>query len=173
MRVIIAPEFYQQMLQTPLHSEDCYVRPGEYLHHMYIEGVKYIVGPAVLNALAQAEERGDKDAIRHLRLHKLHYDSLMADAARYGSLDGVTLLGDPPPSEDEGSPSSGNPFLPRNPTTWEDLGIESSYLFDSVLRMLFNRGQITGGDLSNELTIPFTVRSPATTGKLRLAKKLT
>ena len=98
MRVIIAPEFYQQMLQIPSHSEDCYVRPGEYLHHMYIEGVKYIVGPAVVDCLAQAEGSGDKEAIKHLRLHKLHYDSLLADAARYGNLDGVTLLGDPPPS---------------------------------------------------------------------------
>ncbi len=160
MRVIIAPEFYQQMLQTPSHSEDCYVRPGEYLHHMYIDGVKYIIAPAVVDGLAKAEERGDKEAIKHLRLHKLHYDSLLADAARYGSLDGVTLLGDPPPSDEDGVPGSGNPFLPRNPTTWEDLGIESSFLFDSVLRMLFTRGQLTGGDLSTELAVPFTVLNP-------------
>ena len=58
MRVIIAPEFYQQMLQIPVHSSDCYVRPGEYLHHMYIDGVKYIIGPAVVDCLNQAEERG-------------------------------------------------------------------------------------------------------------------
>jgi len=160
MRVIIAPEFYQQMLRAESLPEDCYVRPGEYPHHMYIEGVKYIIGPAVLDGLAQAEERGDKEAIKHLRLHKLHYDSLLADAARYGSLDGVTLLGDPPPSEEEGTPTAGNPFLPRNPTTWEDLGLESSFLFDSVLRMLFNRGQITGGEMAAEMAVPFTVISP-------------
>ena len=60
MRVIIAPEFYEQMLQIPYHSPDCYVRPGEYLHHMYIDGVKYVVAPAVLACLAKAEAAGDK-----------------------------------------------------------------------------------------------------------------
>ncbi len=160
MRVIIAPEFYQQMLDTDSHSEDCYVRPGEYPHHMYVEGVKYIIGPAVLEGLARAEECGDHEAIRHLRLHKFHYDALRADAARYGNLDGVTLLGDPPPSDEEASPNSGNPFLPRNPTTWEDLGIESPFLFDGVLRMLFTRGQLTGAELASETAVPFTVLNP-------------
>ena len=51
MRFIIANEFYQQMLQQPEHTVDCYVRPGEYLHHMYIDGVKYAVAPAVLDGL--------------------------------------------------------------------------------------------------------------------------
>ncbi len=50
MRFIIANEFYQQMLATEYHTPDCYVRPGEYLHHMYIDGVKYAVAPAVLDA---------------------------------------------------------------------------------------------------------------------------
>ena len=160
MRVIIAPEFHQQMMQTEVLPVDCYVRPGEYAHHLYIDGVKYIIGPAVTEGLALAEQRGDQEAARHLRLHKLHYDSLLADAARYGSLEGVTLLGDPPPTDDEAIAGSGNPFLPRSPTTWEDLGIESSFLFESVLRMLFNRGQITGGELSTELAVPFTVLNP-------------
>jgi hypothetical protein len=46
MRFIIAQEFYQQMLEVPHHTPDCYVRPGEYLHHMYIDGVKYVIAPA-------------------------------------------------------------------------------------------------------------------------------
>ena len=78
MRFIIAEEFYQQMLQIPGHTADCYVRPGEYLHHMYIEGVKYTIAPAVLDCLAHAEEKGDQEAIDHLRLHKMHYDGLLA-----------------------------------------------------------------------------------------------
>ena len=49
MRFIIAPEFFDQMKEQDYHLPDCYVRPGEYLHHMYIEGVKYIIGPAVLD----------------------------------------------------------------------------------------------------------------------------
>jgi hypothetical protein len=47
MRFIIANEFYEQMLQYPHHTADCFVRPGEYLHHLYIDGVKYAVAPAV------------------------------------------------------------------------------------------------------------------------------
>ena len=114
MRVIIAPEFYQQMLQTEHHPVDCYVRPGEYLHHLYIDGVKYVVAPAVLDQLEVATSRGDLEAVAHLTLHKLQYEMLLADAERYGSLDGVTLLGDPPPSDDDAPPPTGNSFLPRS-----------------------------------------------------------
>lgn len=160
MRVIIAPEFYEQMLDIPYHTPDCYVRPGEYLHHMYIDGVKYTVAPAVLNCLAEAEESGDAEAVQHLRLHKLHYDALLADALRYGSLDGVTLLGDAPPTDDEAIPVTTNPYLPRVPSNWEELGLGQSFLFDLVLRTIFNRGQITGSEIAEAVAIPFVVLSP-------------
>ena len=86
MRFIIANEFYQQMLQMPDHTPDCYVRPGEYLHHMYIDGVKYVIAPAVLDCLAEAEAKGDQEAVAHLQLHKLHFEALLADAERTGTL---------------------------------------------------------------------------------------
>jgi hypothetical protein len=160
MRVIIAPEFYEQMLQMPHHSPDCYVRPGEYLHHLYIEGVKYVVAPAVLDCLAKAEAAGDQEAVEHLHLHKLHYEALLADAQRYGSLDGVTLLGDPPPTDDEAVPHTGNPFVPRVPSKWEDVGLGMPFLFDLVLRTIFTRGQLTGAEVAAELCVPFAVVSP-------------
>ncbi|MFO0851466.1 MAG: ATP-binding protein [Gemmataceae bacterium] len=160
MRVIIAPEFYQQMLETPYHTPDCYVRPGEYLHHMYIDGVKYTVAPAVLDGLARAEEAGDAEAVRHLQLHKLHYEALLADAQRYGSLDGVTLLGDPPPSDDEAVPQAANAYTPRSPGSVEETGLNQSFLFDMVLRTLFSRGQTTAADLAAAIAVPFSVMSP-------------
>jgi hypothetical protein len=160
MRFIIADEFYQQMLQTPYHTPDCYVRPGQYLHHMYIDGVKYAIAPAVLDCLAQAEAADDKVAVEHLRLHKLHYEALLADAERFGSLDGVTLLGDPPPTDEESAPQQGNQYMPRVPARWEELGLPLSFLTDMVLRVIFNRGQTTGGDIAAELAVPFTVMSP-------------
>jgi predicted ATPase with chaperone activity len=160
MRVIIAPEFYEQMLQIPHHPPDCYVRPGEYLHHMYIEGVKYVIAPAVLDGLAKAEAAGDQEAVDHLYLHKLHYEALLADAQRYGSLEGVTLLGDPPPTEDEAAPQSGNPFVPRVPSRWEDLGLGMPFLFDMVLRTLFNHGQLTGAEIATAMAVPFAVVGP-------------
>lgn len=160
MRVIIAPEFHEQMLQTPHHSPDCYVRPGEYLHHMYIDGVKYVIAPAVLECLAKAEAAGDQEAVDHLYLHKLHYDALLADAQRYGSLEGVTLLGDPPPTDEEAVPQSGNPFVPRVPAKWEDLGLGMPFLSDLVMRTIFNRGQLTGSEIAVAVAVPFAVIGP-------------
>ena len=160
MRFIIAPEFYQQMLQMPYHTPDCYVRPGEYLHHMYIDGVKYTIAPAVLDCLAEAEKREDNEAINHLRLHQLHYEGLLADAQRMGDLEGVTLIGDPPPTDDEGLPVEKNHFSPRIPVRWEDLGLDLPFLFDLTLRTIFTRGQTTGGELAREMAIPFAVINP-------------
>ncbi|HEX4607332.1 MAG TPA: ATP-binding protein [Urbifossiella sp.] len=160
MRFIIAEEFYHQMLQVPYHTPDCYVRPGEYLHHMYIDGVKYVIAPAVLDGLAQAEARNDAEAVAHLRLHKLHYEALLADAQRMGDLEGVTLIGDPPPTDEEAAPATGSHYSPRVPTRWEDLGLDLSFLFDLTLRTIFTRGQLTGAELARELAVPFAVVNP-------------
>src|SRR3954465_7561089 len=110
MRFIIANEFYQQMISISDHTPDCYVRPGEYLHHMYIDGVKYTIAPAVLDGLAEAEGRNDQEAIAHLQLHKLPYEQLLADAQRIGDLEGVTLIGDPPPTDEESAPVTGSHY---------------------------------------------------------------
>ena len=161
MRFIIANEFYQQMLQVPYHTPDCYVRPGEYLHHMYIDGVKYTIAPAVIDCLAVAESKDDHEAIAHLQLHKLHFESLLADAERTGTLtDEVTLLGDAPPTDEESQPPSGNAYVPRVPGRWEDLGLDLPMLFDLTLRVIYNRGHLSGGELANELSIPFPVLNP-------------
>jgi hypothetical protein len=161
MRFIIANEFYQQMLATPGHTADCYVRPGEYLHHMYLDGVKYAIAPAVINCLAEAEQKGDKEAIAHLQLHKLHFEALLADAERTGTLtEEVTLLGDPPPTEDEAVPISSNTYTPRMPLRWEDLGLDITFLFEMAIRTVYTRGQITGGELAAEMAIPFAILNP-------------
>ncbi len=46
------------------------------------------------------------------------------------------------------------------PTRWEDLGLDLPFLFDLTLRTIYTRGQITGGELANELAIPFAVLNP-------------
>lgn len=160
MRFIIAPEFHDQMLQQEYHSPDCYVRPGQYLHHLYIDGIKYVIVQAMLECLHEAEKKGDVEAIRHLHLHKHHYDTLRADAERRGGLEGVTLLGDPPPEDEEAVPRISNPFVPRVPAKWEDLGLPLPFLFEIVLRTIYNRGQLTGGELANELAVPFPTLAP-------------
>jgi predicted ATPase with chaperone activity len=159
MRFIIAPEFCEQMNEQEYHLPDCYVRPGEYLHHMYIDGVKYTVVPALEECLKQAEERNDADALRHLRLHKIHYDKLYEEALEAGDLEGITLLGDPPPDIEEAVPKIANPYLPRPPAKWEDLGLPQPFLFDLILRTIYNRGQLTGGELAQDLRVPFSAIS--------------
>ncbi|MCS7020942.1 MAG: ATP-binding protein [Gemmataceae bacterium] len=161
MRFIIAPEFYEQMKQIPDHPVDCYVRPGEYLHHLYIDGVKYVIAPAVYDCLREAEAKGDTEAIAHLRLHWRHYEALRAEAEQLGVLsEDVTLLGDPPPGDQEALPSPGNAFVPPVPGRWEDLGLELPLLYDLILRTLFMRGQLSGGELARTLALPFGVLNP-------------
>jgi len=160
MRFIIAPEFHQQMLEQEYHTPDCYVRAGEYLHHLYVDGVKYVIALAMLDCLEQAEIKGDEEALRHLELHKHHYDILLADAMRRGGLDGVTLLGDPPPDDDEAVPTISNPYNPQQPQRWEDLGLPLPFITDMVLRSIYNRGRIAGSMLAKEIAIPFGALSP-------------
>jgi len=160
MRFIIAPEFHEQLLQQEYHSPDCYVRPGEYLHHLYLDGVKYVIVQAMLDSLELAVQKKDVEAIRHLELHKHHYDILHADALKRGGLDGVTLLGDPPPEDEEAVPRIANPFVPRLPQKWEELGLPLPFLFECVMRTIYSRGQLTGGELATELAVPFNTLAP-------------
>jgi hypothetical protein len=161
MRFIIAPEFYEQMRQIPDHPADCYVRPGEYLHHLYIDGVKYVIAPAVYDCLQEAEAKNDMEAIAHLRLHWQHYQALRYEAEQLGALsEDVTLLGDPPPTEDAVALPSPNTYVPPVPSRWEDLGLDLSFLYDLILRTLFARGQLTGGELARALALPFGLLNP-------------
>ncbi len=160
MRFIIAPEFYEQMLQTPNPTPDCFVRPGQYLHHLYIDGVKYTIAQAVEECLAQALAAQDEEAIDHLSLHKRHLEYLYHDALQQGGLEGVTLLGDPPPEDDEAIPQTANHYVPQQPTRWEDLGLPLPFLFDMILRTIYTSGQLSGGDLAKQLHIPFAALQP-------------
>lgn len=162
MRFIIAQEYYEQMRREPYHTPDCYVRPGEYLHHLYVEGVKYVIAPALLDCLKEARAKDDKEAIAHLMLHKVHYDMLLAEAQRLGEgqLEGVDLLGDPPPEEGEGTPISQNAYVPLQPKTPEETGLSEAFLFEMVMRVIYTRGRITGSDLAAAMKLPFTVLLP-------------
>ena len=159
MRFIIAPEYHEQMLRQEYHTPDCYVRPGEYLHHLYVDGVKYVIAPAMLEGLQQAKDKEDLEAVLHLSLHKYHYDILLAEAQQYGSLDGVTLLGDPPPEEDADDTRSLSTYMPQQPKNWEETGLSQPFLFEMVLRALYNKGRLSGSDLANEMRLPLSVLS--------------
>jgi hypothetical protein len=160
MRFIISPEYHEQMLKVEYHPPDCYVRPGEYLHHLYVDGVKYVIVPALLECLGDAERNGDEDAIRHLQLHKAQYEVLVAEAQQIGGLDGVVLLGDPPPEDNENSAPRGAGYTPQQPRSLNDTGLNVSFLFDLILRTIYSAGRIAGSDLGTALHLPFAVLSP-------------
>src|SRR5262245_54636936 len=106
MRFLLAPEYYEEMLQRTDHTPDCYVRPGEYLHHLYKDGVKYVVAQAMSQCLQDAQSKNDFDAIRHLELHQSHYDALANAVLRNGHhFDELQMLGDAPPEEEVERPN--------------------------------------------------------------------
>ncbi|HEV3144873.1 MAG TPA: ATP-binding protein, partial [Gemmataceae bacterium] len=160
MRFILSPEYYQQMQRLKDHPPDCYVRPGEYLHHMYVEGVKYVIVPALLDCLTTAEQKQDAEALRHLLLHKAQYDCLEKEAAEMGGLDGVVLLGDAPPEDDGTGVVAHHGYAPQVPHSLNDAGLSVSFMFDMVLRTLYQSGRLTGGDLAAAIKLPFSVLAP-------------
>jgi hypothetical protein len=160
MRFILSPEYHQQMLAVNDHTLDCYVRPGEYLHHLYVDGVKYVIVPALTECLEQAERAGDATALRHLRLHKEQLDILTNEAMANGGLDGVVLLGDAPPEDDGAGPPRATGYVPRPPRTLSDTGLNISFLFDLILRAIYSAGRIAGSDLAQAVRLPWVVLAP-------------
>ena len=150
MRFIIANEFYEQMLQYPHHTPDCFVRPGEYLHHLYLDGVKYVVAQALQECIKEAQVRSDNEAIQHLSLHLEQFNIAMKEAESKNALDGAQYIGDPLPEDEEAPQSSKNAFIPREPKTVAETGLSVPFLFDMVLRTIYNRGQLPGADLATD-----------------------
>jgi hypothetical protein len=166
MRFLIAPAFYEEMKARTDHTPDCYVRPGEYLHHVYVDNVKYVVAQAVFDCLTEARERGDTEAVRHLELHEAQFEQIGGpDALARAEAEGLELVGDPPPPPDD-APDEALPLLrqtnyvPPPPTIISETGLSVSFLFDMVLRALFNRGRLAGSELANELKLNFSVLGP-------------
>src|SRR5262245_4838671 len=160
MRFILSPEYHQQMLAVEDHTPDCYVRPGDYLHHLYVDGVKYVIAPALFECIEQAERAGDHEALRHLKLHKEQLDVLSAEAMQNGGLDGVVLLGDAPPEDDGAGPTRPTGYVPQPPRTLTDTGLNMSFLFDLILRVIYSSGRITGSDLAQAVRLPWVVLAP-------------
>src|SRR5262249_46821999 len=64
-----------------------------------------------------------------------------------------------PPDIEEAVPKISNPYTPRPPSKAEDLGLHSQFLFDLILRTIYSRGQLTGGELAQTLRVPFSAIS--------------
>src|SRR3712207_4504152 len=118
MRVLMDQESYDALLARQDHPADCYVRPGEYLHHMYRNAIKYVVAPALYAALAEAQQRNDHEAIAHLSMHASQLRELTSAAEQAGRSEPTQMLGDPGPGDDLPQPRTS--FMPVEPTTWEE-----------------------------------------------------
>ena len=132
------------------------MRPGQYLHHLYLDGVKYVVVQAMLDCLKDAEQKNDAEAIHHLRLHKEQYDAVEKQAQLNGALEGAQVLGDPPPEWEDKLPQP-NAYFPPPPKNLQESGLAAPYLMEFVLRTIYNRSRLTGAELAGELRLPFTV----------------
>ena len=154
MRFLLDDPSYAAMRQRKDHTPDCYARPGEYLHHMYVEGVKYEIARAVMEGLKEAQAKGDVEAIQHLKLHKDQLDLLAAQQQQKGGLTGIKLLGDPPPV-DGGTAPLKNTFFPPAPKAVEETGLNRSLLQEMILRVIYSRGRPTGADVSQLLGLSF------------------
>lgn len=163
MRYLIDPAYHQEMVKMTEHPADCYVRPGQYPHHMYVEGVKYIVAQALQDCLKDAQVKRDEEALRHLQLHYEEFVALYKEAEQNGSLKDAQVLGDPPPEEESEAappPETEDRFIPHPPKTIDETGLTLPFLFDMVLRMIYNRGRLTGADIAGEMHLPFQVLNP-------------
>jgi energy-coupling factor transporter ATP-binding protein EcfA2 len=158
MRYLLDQQSYDDMLRRKGHSRDCYVRDTEYLHHLYIDGVKYTVARAVYACLKEAQARNDADAMLHLQMHVQDLEQLIAEArARGENIASLRAIGDPPPSEDEARPQLNNSFVPPPPQTMAETGLNRTFLTEHLLRVLYNRGRMTGRELADALCLYYRI----------------
>jgi hypothetical protein len=160
MRFLLDDQSYATLRQRKDHTVDCFVRPGEYLHHMYVEGVKYDIARAVMEGLKEAQAKNDEAALQHLKLHKDQLDLLVAAQQQKGGMAGVKLLGDPPPVDGGGPAPVRNTYFPVAPKSVEDAGVPRTLLNDMILRCIYSKGRPTGIEISQLIGLSFEMVGP-------------
>ncbi|MBK9940725.1 MAG: ATP-binding protein [Kouleothrix sp.] len=158
MRILIDQRSYDEMLAKPSHPRDCYVHGHEYLHHLYIDGVKYLVARAVYDCIKRAQEADDQEALLHLLYHKDDLEKSVAEARARGiNLATTRTLGDPPPDEHVAMPKLSNSFTPAAPKTIEQTGMNRTFLYEHLIRAIYNKGRITGLELVEDLKLSYEI----------------
>jgi hypothetical protein len=158
MRFLVDQRSHDEMLARKSHPRDCYVRGHEYLHHLYLDGVKYVVARAVYDCIKRAQEAGDEDALLHLQFHKDALEKAVADARQKGvDLRSVRSLGDPPPTDEQSRPQLNNSFVPEEPQTPEETGLNRTFLYEHTLRIIYNKGRATGAELSQDMGVSYRI----------------
>lgn len=158
MRFLLDQKSFEEMQSRRGHSRDCYVRNFEYLHHLYVDGVKYTVARAVYACYKEAQAKNDQDAMLHLAMHIQDLEQAIAEARGRGeNIAALRAIGDPPPSDEEARPQMNNSFLPQEPATIEETGLNRTFLTEHFLRMLYNKGRATGRDIADELCLFYRI----------------
>ena len=159
MRVLMDQQSYEEMLARRDHTTDCFVRPGEYLHHLYRDGIKYVVARALYGALNEAKQREDSEALAHLGLHEAELRGLVTAAKQAGTFNGTQPLGDPEPVDGPAAPPRES-FTPEKPITWEETGINRTMLLEMVLRTIYTKSRATGNEIASETRLFYGVVGP-------------
>jgi hypothetical protein len=158
MRFLVDQKSYEEMQSRTSHPRDCYVRGTEYCHHLYLDGVKYVVARAVYDCIKRAQEAEDNDALLHLLFHKDELERAVTEARQAGrDLRAVRSLGDPPPTDDQASPKLRNSFAPPEPQTIEETGLNRTFLYEHTLRIIYNKGRVSGAELSGEMALSYNI----------------
>ena len=146
---------------APSHLDDCCVRPDEYPHHIYRDGVKYVVVRALYTCLNEAKTRQDNSALTHLQMHETDLRRLVAAEQSRGTFNGrvVGVSAAAVKSEREMVPTAPG-WSPPLPTTWTETNLNRSFLIDMLLRVLYNRSRSTGQELATHLGLFYGVISP-------------
>ncbi|NJK80519.1 MAG: ATP-binding protein [Chloroflexaceae bacterium] len=161
MRFLLDQQSYEEMREMPRHPADCYVRKGEYLHHMYIDGIKYVVARGLYESIKKATAANDADALLHLNFHKEDLERLIADVRTQGKdVRNLRMLGDAPPTDAEARPRLENSYVPPLPTSIEETGLNRTFLAEHTLRILYSRGRITGAELAEALALFYGIVDP-------------
>ncbi len=150
MRYLLDQASYDEMRSHRHLPTDCYVHGTLYPHHIYRDGVKYVIVRALYDAIKQAHAAGDSEALLHLHYHKEDFEQVLANAQQQG-LDPrtATQIGEPPPPDDIANPSLNNSFVPEPITSIEETGINRTFLYELCLRILYSRGRATGAELAD------------------------
>jgi len=70
------------------------------------------------------------------------------------------MLGDPPPSDEEALKTPSSSFKPPVLKSWDETGLERSFGYEMILRVVYNRGRATGVQIARDLALPYKVVEP-------------
>ncbi|GAC1539674.1 MAG: ATPase AAA [Herpetosiphon sp.] len=164
MRYLLDQKSYEEMVGRAVHPRDCYIRGTDYLHHIYIDGIKYVVCRALYSCVKEATAQHDAEALLHLQMHVVDLENIIVESRQQGiNISTARMLGEAPPTQEESTPTVVNNFMPPEPTTLAETGLNRSFLNDHIVRIIYNKGQATGSELIEYLCLSYQVFEPLLT----------